>query len=173
MAKRRQPGRARQQSPAAAERREPGKVFGLSGAAHVEQRKPALIGPASPNTAFPPGLTMAEAGVQGPKGAGMELARRVAPLVEENLPELGKAAYKRGVSRVVPEAGMEQGPTALADMFEKGLSPFKQMERSGAFGGNRNAPLTTEGVVRGKAAGLPLQEETWMSALLELMHSNK
>ena len=149
MAKRKDPQKARQQSPAGVERRSPGALFGLVKAETVGPMMGAgpKIGPATPGTAFPEGLTQLEAGVQGPKGAGIDLTRRIAPLVEENLPALKEAASKRWIAKNLP-AG------------EK-LTPFKELNRSGAFSGERTT------------GSFPMPEDNAWSALAKLFLSNK
>ncbi len=145
MSELRKPKKARQQSPGTAERRVPKDLFGLMGAGHIEQRKPPTIGPATEGTAFPPGLTQAEAGVQGPRGVGLDLTRRVAPMIEENLPGLKDAAYKRFMAKEVPEV----------------LSPFEELKRAGQFGGERTT------------GHFPMPEDNAWAALAKLFLSNK
>ena len=138
--------KARQQSPAGAERRSPGALFGLDKAGGVDNGKPLRIGPATQGTAFPPGLTTAEAGVQGPRGAAIDLTRRVAPMIEENLPALKDTAFKKYIAKNVPG---------------EVLSPFEELKRAGQFSGERTT------------GSFPMPEDNAWKALAALFMSNK
>ena len=85
--------------------------------------------------------------MQGPRGAGINLARRVSPLIEENLPAVKDAAFRRGIAREVPEAA-------------NSLSPFQVLEKQGAFSG----PRTT--------GSFPMPEDNAWKALAEIFLSD-